>query len=51
MSEFPYGAYYSFFAKWFGNVFFITFAFLLWVVCLFDGWWESFDGYWQFIEL
>ena len=32
MSEFPYGAYASFFAKWFGNVFFITLAFLLWAV-------------------
>ena len=32
MSEFPYGAYCSFFSKWFGNVFFISFAFLLWLV-------------------
>ncbi len=31
MSEFPYGAYYSFFATWFGNPVFLAFAFLLWV--------------------
>ena len=32
MSEYPYAAYYSFFAKWFGNIWFVTFAFLLWLV-------------------
>lgn len=31
MSEFPYAAYFNFFTAWFGNVLFITFAFLLWV--------------------
>lgn len=31
MSEFPYAAYYDFFATWFNNIFFISFAFLLWV--------------------
>jgi len=30
MSEFLYAAYFSFFAKWFGNIWFVTFAFLLW---------------------
>jgi hypothetical protein len=32
LSEYPYAAYYSFFAKWFGNIWFVTFAFLLWLV-------------------
>ena len=31
MSEYPYAAYHIFFTTWFGNVLFITFAFLLWV--------------------
>ena len=31
MSEFPYSAYYDFFARWFGNGVFITIAFLLWL--------------------
>jgi hypothetical protein len=31
MSEFPYGDYANFFARWFGNGAFITFAFLLWL--------------------
>lgn len=31
MSEFPYAAYYNFFATWFGNPFFLAFAFLLWL--------------------
>ena len=28
---YPYAAYYNFFAQYFGNVFFLAFAFLLWV--------------------
>jgi hypothetical protein len=32
MPEYPYAAYYVFFARWFGNIWFVTFAFLLWVV-------------------
>lgn len=28
---YPYASYYEFFAKYFGNIFFVTFAFLLWV--------------------
>ncbi len=31
MPEFPYSAYYNFFAKWFGNGAFIAFTFLLWL--------------------
>jgi len=23
----------------------------IWVVCLYEGWYENFDGYWKFIEL
>jgi hypothetical protein len=31
MPEFPYEDYVQFFSTWFGNVYFITLAFLLWV--------------------
>ena len=31
MSEYPYAAYHNFFGTWFGNPFFLAFAFLLWV--------------------
>ncbi len=31
MCEYPYGDYAIFFAKWFGNGVFVTFAFLLWL--------------------
>ena len=31
MSEYPYAAYHNFFVTWFGNPFFLAFAFLLWL--------------------
>lgn len=31
MAEYPYAAYANFFTKWFGNLFFLAFAFLLWL--------------------